>query len=51
VAFFDKAAAKAKIRALRAERDKLMGSGDAEQLKVLRHQIHVLKHKTRIAAG
>src|SRR5678815_4246990 len=49
--FFDKAAAKAKIRALRAERDKLMGTGDEAQLSALRHQIHTLKHKTRIAAG
>jgi len=51
VDFFDKAAAKAKIRALRAERDKLMGTGDEAQLRALRHQIHTLKHKTRIAAG
>jgi len=50
-AFFDKAAAKAKIRALRAERDKLMGTGDEAQLRALRHQIHTLKHRTRIAAG
>ena len=49
--FFDKAAAKAKIRALRAERDKLVGTGDHVQLTAIRQQIHTLKHRTRIAAG
>ena len=50
-AFLDKAAAKATIRALRAERDTLIATGDHSQLSVLRQQIHTLKHKTRIAAG
>jgi hypothetical protein len=47
LAGFDKSAAKVKVRALKAERDKLMGVGDYDALKAIRRQIHALKHRLR----
>ena len=45
----DKAAIKAKLRQLKAERDKAMSAHDHEQLKQIRRQIHRLNHKIRAA--
>lgn len=47
---FDKAAAKAALRALKAERDEVLGAGDHAKLKAIRRQMHTLKHRLRAAA-
>jgi len=46
----DKSGLKARIRALKAERDKVLGAKDPKQLKRVRRQIHRLKHELRAAA-
>jgi len=46
----DKAALKARIRALKVERDQAVSARDAKQLKRLRRRIHRLKHELRAAA-
>ena len=43
----DKSAIKAKIRALKVERDKLVEARESLQLKKVRRQIHRLKHELR----
>jgi len=48
---FDKSTAKAQVRALKVERDKVIAAGNHEQLKAIRHQIHTLKHRLRIASA
>jgi hypothetical protein len=44
---FDKSSIKAKMRALRAEREKATEAGDQKKLKALRRQIHALNHEIR----
>jgi len=46
----DKTAVKAKIRALKKQRDELQGTGDYAKLAIVRNRIHSLKHKLRKAA-
>jgi RNA polymerase sigma factor (TIGR02999 family) len=46
---FDKSAARTHIRTLKDERDKAIEAGDHGQLKVIRRQIHTLKHRLRLA--
>ncbi|MBI2835890.1 MAG: hypothetical protein HYX76_15835 [Acidobacteria bacterium] len=43
----DKAGLKARMRALRAERDKAIEVHDAERLKHVRRQLHHLNHQIR----
>ena len=43
----DKPAIRAKIRALRADRDKAEEAHDHKELKKIRRQIHKLKHELR----
>jgi hypothetical protein len=43
----DKAAAKAKLRALRVERTAALDAHDHEKLKAVRRQIHALNHEIR----
>lgn len=45
----DKAPIKAKIRALKVERDRALESGDSKELKRVRREMHRLKHKLRAA--
>jgi hypothetical protein len=49
VAGFDKGPVKARIRALKAERDKALAARDHKQLKQIRRQIHRLNRKIRAA--
>ena len=44
---FDKAAAKAKLRALKAERQAAIDAHDRARLRVIRRQRHNLNHKIR----
>ena len=46
----EKLGVKARIRALKQERDKLLGTHDGKKLKEIRTQIGRLKHKLRSAA-
>ena len=46
----DKAAIKAKMRALKAERAKALEAHDAAKLKVVRRTLHRLNHKIRAAS-
>ena len=46
---FDKAATKARIRKLKADREKAIGAHDHKQLKQVRREIHGLKRKIRAA--
>jgi hypothetical protein len=46
----DKAAIKAKMRALQKERDTAVASGDGVHLKALRRHIHKLNHQIRVHA-
>jgi hypothetical protein len=46
----DKAAVKAKMRALRAERAKALEAHDAAKLKAVRRTLHRLNHKIRAAS-
>jgi hypothetical protein len=45
----DKAAVKAKINALKMERDEALAAGDKKRLKRIRRRIHRLKHRIRKA--
>ncbi len=45
----DKARIKAEIRALKKQRDSLMGTGDSKSLKAVRARIAALKHRLRKA--
>ena len=45
----DKAAVKGRIKILKAERDKALESGDRQELKKIRRQIHHLKRSLRRA--
>lgn len=45
----DKAAVKAKLRQLKAQRDKALEAHDHEQLKQVRRQMHRLKRRIRAA--
>lgn len=45
---FDKAGTKARMRALRAERDKALEAHDSARLKELRRQLHTLNHRLRV---
>ena len=45
----DKSAIKARIRALKGEREQALGAHDAKQLKQIRRHIHRLKHELRAA--
>ena len=49
-ALAQKANVKAKMRALKAARDKAQSSGDHDQLRALRRQYHVLNHELRASA-
>jgi hypothetical protein len=44
---FDKAGVKARIRALKAERDKAIEAHDHDKLKALRRERHTLNHRIR----
>ena len=44
---FDKGAIKARIRALKAERDRAIGTHDHERLHMLRRELHTLNHRIR----
>jgi hypothetical protein len=44
---FNKAATKARMRELRAERAKALGSKDRDRLKKLRTELHALNHRIR----
>ena len=44
---FDKSATRARMRALRAERDKALGAHDSARLKEIRRQLHTLNHRLR----
>ena len=44
---FDKAAAKKKLRALKAEKQSAFESGDRAQVKALRRRIHRINHQIR----
>ena len=46
----DKAAVKATLKQLKAQRETLLQSHDSKQLKAVRHEIHELKKKLRRAA-
>ncbi|HEX2344106.1 MAG TPA: hypothetical protein VHI98_26785 [Vicinamibacterales bacterium] len=46
----DKAALKAKMRALKAERATALGAHDAAKLKAVRRTLHRLNHKIRAAS-
>lgn len=43
----EKSQLKARIRQLRAERDKLLAGAERKALPEIRHQIHMLKHRLR----
>jgi indole-3-glycerol phosphate synthase len=47
----DKAAIKAKMRALKAERAKALEAHDAAKLKAVRRTLHRLNHKIRMASA
>jgi hypothetical protein len=47
---FDKAATKAALKALKAEREQALAGGDHVQLKAIRRHMHTLKHRLRAAA-
>ena len=47
VAGFDKSKIKARIRALKAERDRAVESHDHERLHALRRELHTLNHRIR----
>jgi hypothetical protein len=49
VAGFDKAATKARIRRLKADREKAIEAHDHQRLKLVRREIHGLKRKIRAA--
>lgn len=49
-ALAQKAAVKAKMRALKIERDKSAGQGDPDQLRQLRRRYHALNHELRTSA-
>jgi hypothetical protein len=49
VAGFDKTATKARIRRLKADREKAIEAHDHERLKQVRREIHGLKRKIRAA--
>ena len=44
---FDKGKMKARIRALKAERDRALQSHDHERLHMLRRELHTLNHRIR----
>jgi hypothetical protein len=44
---FDKNAIKARIRALKAERDRAVETHDHERLHALRRELHTLNHRVR----
>ena len=46
----EKGRIKARMRALKAERSKMSGSGDTEKLRALRREYHVLNHSLRASA-
>ncbi len=46
----EKGKLKARMRALKAERSKLAGSGDSEKLHALRREYHMLNHSLRTSA-
>ena len=43
----DKAAIKARMRRLKAERDKALDAHDSKSLKAIRRQLHALNHQMR----
>lgn len=45
---FDKDGTKARMRALRAERDKALEAHDSAKLKQVRRQLHTLNHRLRV---
>jgi hypothetical protein len=45
---FDKTRIKARIRALKAERDRALQAHDHEKLHMLRRELHVLNHRIRV---
>jgi hypothetical protein len=47
----DKAPLKAKLKQLKAERDKALAAHDRKQLKAVRRQIHALNRRLRIATA
>lgn len=47
VAGFDKSAAKARMRALRTQRDAAIEAGDHDKLHAIRRQLHSLNHRVR----
>jgi hypothetical protein len=44
---FNKGDIKARMRRLRAERDKALEAHDSTKLKLLRHELHALNHRIR----
>jgi rubrerythrin len=48
---FDKAPLKAKLRQLKAERDKALVAKDRKQLKAVRRQIHSINRRIRAATA
>jgi hypothetical protein len=44
---FDKAAIKAQMRRLRAERDKALEAHESAKLKTVRNELHTLNHRLR----
>ena len=48
---FDKSAVKARVRALKVERDKAIESGDNANLRAIRRQIHALKRRIKVATA
>ncbi len=49
-ALAQKAGVKAKMRALKAERDKALGHGDPDRLHQIRREYHALNHELRASA-
>jgi hypothetical protein len=47
---FDKAATKATLRTLKAERDKAVDAHDADALQQIRRRMHALKRRLRVMA-
>ena len=46
----EKGRIKARLHALKAERDKMAGSGDSDKLHAIRREYHVLNHSLRTSA-
>ena len=44
---FDKSKIRARMKTLRAERDKALEAHDSQKLKVVRHELHTLNHRLR----